>query len=58
MRAKKGLKAAEAFAEGKIEKSIEKKVRNVVKSFQKEYDLEQTGKVDDQLIAKLDEVAK
>ena len=58
MRAKKGMKAAEAFAEGKIEKSIEKKVRNVVKSFQKEYDLEQTGKVDDQLIAKLDEVAK
>jgi hypothetical protein len=54
MRVKKGLKAAEAFAEDKVDK----KVTNVIKAFQKEYDVEQTGKVDSKLIAKLDELAK
>lgn len=54
MRVKKGMKAAEAFAADKVDK----KVTNVIKAFQKEYDVEQTGKVDSKLIAKLDELAK
>lgn len=54
MRVKKGVKAAEAFAEDKLDK----KVVNTIKAFQKEYDLEQTGKVDSKLISKLEELAK
>ena len=54
MRIKKGAKAAEAFAEGKVDK----KVTKAIKAFQKEYDLEQSGKVDSKLIAKLEEKAK
>lgn len=53
-RIKKGTKAAEAFAEGKVDK----KVIKAIKAFQQQNDLEQDGKVDSKLIAKLEELAK
>lgn len=53
-RIKKGTKAAEAFAEGKVDKKVVK----AIKAFQQQYDLEQDGKVTSKLIAKLEEKAK